>query len=140
MDPLSLAASVAGLVSLVLQVSGTIGAYCKSVKEAPKSVQEISLELLLLVSALQQLEYFLKNQPLKQSAFDQSSLLATALISCRDSIDGIASKLQGPKKDSRFPTLDRLKWPFEENEIQKRLEALRRCTSTFQFSLTVEGW
>ena len=139
MDPLSLAASVAGLVSLALQVSGTIGAYCKSVKDAPKSVEEISRELLLLISALQQLENFLKSQPLKQSAFDQSSLLATAFISCRDSIDGIASKLHGPEK-GKFPTLDRLKWPFAENEIQKRLEALRRCTSTFQFSLTIEGW
>ena len=140
MDPLSLAASVAGLVSLALQVSGTIGAYCKSVKDTPESVQEISRELLLLVSALQQFESFLKSQPLKQNAFDKSSLLAKALISCRDSIDGIASKLHGPKKDGKWPTLDRLKWPFGESEIQKSLEALRRCTSTFQFSLTVEGW
>ena len=140
MDPLSVAASVAGLVSLTVQVAGTIGSYCKSVKDAPKSVQEISQELVILLSALQQLENFLKSRPLKLSALNQSSLLAGALVSCRDSINGIALKLHGPRQDGKFPTLDRLKWPFGENEIQKRLEALRRCTSTFQFSLTVEGW
>ena len=140
MDPLSLAASVAGLVSLALQVSGTIGSYCSSVKDAPKSLRQVDGELLLLLSALQQLENFLRSQPSLHISFDQTSVLATALISCRESIDAIASRLHDPKKDGKLHTLDRLKWPFGENEIEKRLEAMRRCISTFQFSLTVEGW
>ena len=140
MDPLSVAASIAGLVSLTIQVSGTIGSYCKAVKDAPRSVQEINQELLLLLSALKQLDTFLRTQTLKNNSFDPLSILTTALISCHDSIDAISSELPIRKQDGKSHALDKLKWPFSEKEIQKKLEALRRCTSTFQFALTIEGW
>ena len=140
MDPLSVAASIAGLVSLTIQVSGTIGSYCKAVKDAPRSVQEINQELLLLLSALKQLDTFLRTQTLKNNSFDPLSILTTALISCHDSIDAISSELPIRKQDGKSHALDMLKWPFSEKEIQKNLEALRRCTSTFQFALTIEGW
>lgn len=45
MDPLSVAASVAGLISLTLEVSQTVGTYYKAVKDAPKSIREIEQEL-----------------------------------------------------------------------------------------------
>ena len=140
MDPLSIAASVAGLVSVTIQVSGTIVSYCNAAKDAPKSVQEINQELLLLLSALQQLDTFLTTQALKNSSFDQSSILATALASCRDAIIAISARLPTPKQDGKTHTLDKLKWPFSEKEIQQKLEALRRCTSIFQFAITIEGW
>ena len=140
MDPLSIAASVAGLVSLTLEVSSTVGSYCKAVGDAPRSAQEINQELFLLLSILEQLDAFLRDQPAKSTSFDKTSVLATALTSCRDSIDAIFSKLPTPKQNGRLHALDKFKWPFGEKEIQKRLEALRRCTATFQFSLTVEGW
>jgi len=42
MDPLSLAASVAGLVTLTAQVSSSIITYTKAVKDESKSINEIT--------------------------------------------------------------------------------------------------
>lgn len=140
MDPLSIAASVAGLVSLTLDASLTVGSYYKAAKDASKTVQEIQQELFLMHSVLQQLDDLLQSQQMKSNAFAQPSVLATAVTSCTQSVGDIYSKLQRPKQDGLSRAKEALKWPFGEKDIQKRLEALRRYTSTFQFSLTVEGW
>ena len=140
MDPFSVAASVAGLVSLTLEMSQTVYHYYKAVKDAPKSIQEIQQELSLLHSTLQQLEDLLRGPYLNESSFAQSSVLTTAVNSCIQTIGEISAKLAPPKSDRLSRTKEALKWPFSEKEVQKRLEALRRYTSTFQFSLNVEGW
>ncbi len=139
MDPLSVAASVAGMEILTIRVSGAVGSYCKAVKDTTRSAEEINQQFLLLLSALQQLETFFRPQALKYSSFGPSSILAMALLSCRDSIDAVFLRLPNPGYDNKSHAISRLKWPFSEKEIQKRLEALRGCTSTFLFALTIDG-
>jgi len=139
-NPLSIAASVAGLVTLTAQVSGSIITYAKAVKDESRSIGEVTQELNLMHSVLEQLDNFLKGQPMKNAFFDQSSVLATAITSCKGSIQGISTKLPKSTQNGISRMMEKLRWPFTEKETQTRLEALRRCTSTFQFSLTVEGW
>ena len=139
MDPLSLAASVAGLANLALEVSGAITVYVKAVIDASKSVQEIVEELHLIRVVLEKLDVFLRSQPCKGAMFDPSSVLSIAIASCNDIIGEVYGKLQSAKQNALLRVLERLKWPFSEKETQKRLDALRRCVATFQFSLTVEG-
>ena len=140
MDPFSVAASVAGLVSLTLELLQTVSHYYKAVKDASKSIQEIQEELSLMHSTLQQLEDLLRGPYMSKSAFAQSSVLTTAVTSCIETIGKISAKLAQPKSGRLSRATEALKWPFSEKEVQKRLEALRRYTSTFQFSLNVEGW
>lgn len=140
MDPLSVAASVAGLASFTLELSTAITTYVKAVKDAPKSAQEIIQELTLTQAVLEKLDSFLKSQPLKHASFDPSSVLFVAITSCNDTIRDVYDQLQDAKQNGVLRVLEKLKWPFSEKETQKRLDALRRCVSTFQFSLTVEGW
>lgn len=137
---MSIAASVAGLVTLTAQVSISIINYTRAVNDESKSINEITQELTLLQSVLEQLEKLIKGQPIKNASFDQSSVLATAIASCKASIQDISAKLNSPALNGMSRVMQKLKWPFTEKETQKRLEALRRCTSTFQFSLTIEGW
>ena len=140
MDPLSVAASVAGLVSLTFEISQTVGHYYKAVKDAPKSIQEIQQELSLMHSTLQQLDDLLRGPHMSRSSFAQSSVLTTAVFSCIQINGEISAKLAQPKPDRLSRTMEALKWPFSEKEVQKKLEVLRRYSSTFQFSLNVEGW
>lgn len=140
MDPLSLAASVAGLLSITVQVSGAIITYVKAVKDAPKSVQEISQELALTQVVLEKLDKFLRSQSLKHASFDPLSVLPTAIASCNSTVRDVLDNLQNAKQNGVLRMLEKLSWPFTEKQTQKKLDALRRCTSTFQFSLTVEGW
>lgn len=142
MDPLSVAASVAGLMTLSIEVVHVISDYYKSTKNAPRDVQEIKNELESLSIILERLELVLRSDKIRYNSFsfDTSSVLTTALNSCEQKIREISSKLKPPKDSSASRVWERLKWPFSEKEVQKLLEILRRCILTFQFSLTVEGW
>ena len=140
MDPISMAASVAGLVSLTIKVSSTVGSYCKSVKNARKDVQEVGEELESMHDVLHQLDEFLRSQQLKTKFFEPTSVLATAITICGDTVTKISSKVQKLESNGLASMWERLKWPVSEKEMQRILATLRRCAATFQFSLTIEGW
>lgn len=142
MDPLSIATSVAGLVSLGAEAIGIIGEYYTSMKNAPKDIRDIKTEMESLSIILQRLELLLRSDKFggTSGSFDTSSVLATALISCETKIREVTARLGRPKEGSAARVWERLKWPFSEKEVQKLLETLRRYIHTFQFSLTVEGW
>ena len=135
-----MAASVAGLVSLTLSVSSTIGSYCKSVKNAQKDVQTVAQELASMHDLLRQLDELLRSQQLKTKFFESTSVLATAISVYSRNIQKISSKLQKLESDGLASIWEKLKWPFSEKEMQKILATLRSCAATFQFSLTIEGW
>lgn len=139
MDPLSIAASLAGLVSLTSRVSRTIGSYCKSVKDARKDVQETAQELASMYDVLHQLDGLLRSQQLK-TKIDSNSVLAKAIAVCGNNIERLSSKVQRLELDGLARVWEKLKWPFNEKEMQKILATLRKCAATFQFSLTIEGW
>lgn len=140
MDPLSVAASVAGLMSLTLEVLRRVESFYQAAKEAPNRIRDVQEELSLMHSALQQLSSLLASAEMKTSSFALSSVLTTALTSCGQSIESISAKLQRPKQGSLARVKEALRWPFNEDEILRMLETLRRHTSTFQFSLTIESW
>ena len=140
MDPLSLAASIAGLISLALDASQAVGSYYHAAKGASRSIQVINDELSLMRSVLGQLENLLQSPQMKQSSFAQSSILRTALDSCSQTVQDIVARLPKPSRDTLTRAKQALKWPFDEKEVYNRTQALQRYTSTFQFSLTVEGW
>ncbi len=116
MDPLSLAASVAGLVTLTAQISSSIITYTKAVKDESKSVNEITQELGLMQSVLKQLEKFLRGQSLKNASFYQSSVLVSAIMLCHVSIQGVSAQLPDPTKNGMARAIEKLKWPFTEKE------------------------
>ena len=140
MDPISLAASVAGLMSLTLEVSHTVRTYCKSVKDARKDVLDIAQELGSLQDILYQLGQVLHSHRLQGNLFDSASVLTTALNTCSEGINKISSKVQAMENDGFARVWEKLKWPFSEKEMLKFLATLQRCAATFQFALTIEGW
>lgn len=140
MDPLSVAASVASLVGLSIEVVKVIGEYYTSAKNAPKHIRISKTGLESLSIILERLELVLRSDKIRCNSFsfDISSVLTTALISCEKKIREVSSKLERPKDNSASRMWERLKWPLGEREVQKLLDTLRRYI--FQFSLTVEGW
>lgn len=142
MDPLSVAASVAGLASLSIELSLLIGRYYISVKNASRDIQDIQSELESLSATLKRVEEVLRSDSIRSntSLFTSSSVLVSALNACKSKIREMSLILEKPDKGSLSRAWERLKWPFNEKEVRKFLEALRRYTATFQFSLNVEGW
>jgi hypothetical protein len=132
MDPLSVAASVAGLISLCVEV----GKYIADVKDAPKNSKNLQIQLSGLEHILEQLDAFLHGESVKGKSFEKTSVLCQALGTCEDQLVDVSRKL----KKINGNILQRTVFPFREKELAKLIESLRRCTQTFQFSLTIEGW
>lgn len=139
MDGVSVASGIAGLISLALQVSGTVAIYINSIKERAKNIQELHDELLLLGEVLSGLRDFLASELAKGRSFDNNSVLQNAIRDCRTRIERVGDKLK-PSEGGKFArTLDKLKWPFEQREVTHMVESLRRYGQTFHFAVTIEG-
>lgn len=130
MDPLSVVASVTGLISFCVDVSN----YLSDVKNAPKTAERLYAQVSSLQQVLKQLEDFLKANPNRR--FAKTSALVKSTEVCKRELLEVLAKLQEVSK-SKF---QRITFPWNEKEINKSIDVLRGCTQTFHFSLTIDGW
>lgn len=138
-DPVSVASGVAGLVTLAIQVSGTVYQYASRVKDKSKNVHELRDELLLLGEVLSKLRDFLSSDEAKSNDFDGDNVLQRAVSACKDRIERIGDKLKS--SDGRLGrVVDRLVWPFKEEEVRNLMDSLRRYRNTFAFAANVQGY
>ncbi|OQV07153.1 Ankyrin repeat-containing protein [Cladophialophora immunda] len=140
MDGVSVASSIAGLVTLALQVSATIAIYVNSIKERANTVRELHDELLLLGEVLSGLRDFLESEKVKGRALDTQSVLSKAIRDCRQRMERIGDRLKPSDGGKVARAIDHLRWPFEQREVMQMVENLRRYTQTFQFAFTIEGF
>lgn len=79
-DPLSITASIAGLVSLANEVGKIIASYIGGVKSAPGEAESLSMELAALGVVLEQTrEFLLQEELLHGSYFDDIFVLASLM-------------------------------------------------------------
>ena len=141
MDPLSIAAGVAGLISLALQVSQSLKTYSTTALHSRQDITSLLKEIETTHSVLQQLYPFLGGAKTGAIVFQHGSALQIAVETCEGvvkDLGGRLGRLEGGK--GLRGGLEMLKWPFSEKEVGKVVQVLGRCTATFHFALTVEGW
>ncbi|OAP63558.1 hypothetical protein AYL99_02785 [Fonsecaea erecta] len=140
MDGVSAASSVAGLVTLALQVSATIAMYVGAIKERTNTIRDLHDELLLLGEVLSGLRDFMESEKIKGRALDTQSVLSQAIRDCRHRMERIGDRLKPSTGGKLARAIDQLKWPFEQREVMQMVDNLRRYTQTFQFAFTMEGF
>ena len=132
MDPLSISASIAAL----LQIAGTVINYLSDVRDGPKDLQRIRLEVCSILSILIMLQ-----DQLNQAKDDDDSLSSTLMSlnvpdgpfdQFRAALERISLKLapiQGWRKLGRA-----FKWPFDKEEIEDILRIIERQKSIFSLA------
>ena len=140
-DPLSLAASIAGLASLTIQVTQVISSYTSAVKNVPENARSLQETVVTLSHVLEHLGRFLRSEDVKGNAFNQTSVLYSTTNLCQRTLDAILRKIEGLHKGGKVvQAVKQLRWPLNDKETQKMIVTLHGCTETFQLSLTIEGW
>ena len=140
-DPFTLATGLAGLLSLTIELSKIITDYIGAVNNAPKDAQELFTEISTLAQTLERLVKFLRSENEKGNSVDQTSVLCSARNACQDQLQSLFQKLvKITEGDKLSQSMQRFKWPYSEKETRQAVESLHRCTQTFHFSLTIEGW
>ncbi|KAJ4253821.1 hypothetical protein NW762_010216 [Fusarium torreyae] len=141
MDPLSVSASVAGLVTLADLVFRATLRYAKSVKGAPKEVQDLLNEikdLSLLLHNLSMVALGLEIQTDPQSG--PSPPKPYHLHECRQLLRRIEEGLPKFEGKSGLEKLQsRLKWPFSTSDTKEMLQAISRHKQTINIALAADS-
>lgn len=141
MDPLSLAASIAGLISLTLTVTKTTTDYVSSFRHAPEESVQLAEELSALSGALDALSRFLTSKSADLKTFSSTSTLVSSTSSCRGNLEALQDTLEDFIEASGGRRwYKRLAWPLKKDDHVKAVSTIQRFTQIFHFSLSIDGW
>lgn len=137
-------ADVSSLILTVLglsfNVATTLYSYAKDVKGARGDIQQLSNELFALIGVLQHLKMQQESTLVELSAkhllAEESNrpIVQEVLHECIEFLQELQQKLMVPK--SRFQAkLQKMKWPFQRDEIRQHLQRLERVKTYFMLAL-----
>lgn len=136
-DPLSIAASIAGVISLADIVFIRTRKYLSSAKNADKEVKDLSQEVLLLSGALHSLSKLaqaLDADGLKDQHID--NLRMHHIAACHATLDEVAKKL---KKFEDNGTKRKLVWPFVSDRTKELFAEISRHKQNIDLALTADS-
>ncbi|KAI0537483.1 hypothetical protein GGR58DRAFT_471699 [Xylaria digitata] len=128
MEAVGAAASIAGLLSLIIQLAQISVDFASKVSGASKAQAEYISELKALQSVLEKFK-------------GAGTVSTTAIDSYKLQVEKVKAKLE--KKLARNNPLSGLKslsWPFEESEMARVVEMLHRLQSILHSSLSADGF
>jgi hypothetical protein len=142
-DPLSIAASIAGLITLAEGVFNTTLSYCKGVKHAPKEITAFSTQISLLSGTLYRLSLLTRRLDSNAAGLD---IKHEHIYECQKLLERIKKKLSKQSHDSEGSIghnmkqiVRRLDWPLSKPEITEIMTQISQMTSTFDLALSVEN-
>lgn len=136
-DPLSIAASIAGVISLADIVFVRTRKYLSSAKNADKDVKDLSQEVLLLSGALHSLSKLaqaLDTDGLKDQNLEQ--LRMHHIAACHATLDQVRKKLE---KFEHNGTRRKLVWPFVSDRTKELLAEISRHKENIDLALTADS-
>ena len=140
-DPVSISASIAGLVSLADIVFSRIYKYVKAVKNASKDITKLSSAIGALYGVLSSLR--LVSDQLENEAFELTAR-AHLIHSCYHTLERLKAILDKDDasafQDQPFEKIKRkLRWPFTSTEVRDLLKELEEHKSTLGLALNVDS-
>lgn len=142
MDPLSLSASIAGLISLADPVFRAVFKYARAVKDARNDVQALADEISGLITILLSLRALSLDLESEGDPFDPA-LSAHHLHHFAKVISKIEQRVNKATGSFNRSKLDgvirRLKWPFSASETKELLDDLSRQKATITMALSAES-
>ncbi|EMT62613.1 hypothetical protein FOC4_g10006237 [Fusarium odoratissimum] len=141
-DPLSLAASIAGLISLADLVFKTTYKFVRAAKDAKDEIQSLVDEINNLASVLRRLEALTSDLEDEGQSFDPT-LRNHYLNHCFKTFNRIELRVKKASesfKKSKFDGIVRqLKWPFSSSETKELLAELSRHKETISVALLADS-
>lgn len=138
-DPLSVSASIAGLVTITDMVFRRTFRYIKTVKGAPKELSALTTAMGALSGILHNLS--LLADQLEGETFD-TTIQANHIYSCLQTVDkiqGILDKFDSATGNHSMKVMGRLKWPFSVAEAKDLCIEIEGHKTTLGLALTADG-
>jgi hypothetical protein len=137
MDPVSLAASITGLILFAKEIGEISAGYITHVANAKKEAQELHEEAKHIVEILQRVKSLLTD-PNTALVFMETSFLFLATSKFQDLLESTRKTLETELDDEKH-IWNKIKWPFKEGKHQNVLRDMRRYMDMYQMSLQIDG-
>lgn len=143
MDPLSITASILGLLGAAQKVSSLLVTLINHVKEAPRQAEKVLLEVNDISACLAQLQNFLSESmttPESQAKLlmvDQIIVTLTTCVMTFSELEEIATNLQA-NRPLRLST--KVRWAMKEQKISRLLLRLQSSKASLNLMLTILTW
>jgi hypothetical protein len=141
MDPFSVTAGIAGLLSLSIQIHQIVTTHIESAKNAPEEAYALSTKLDALIRVLEQLERFIEKHA-GSGHFSESSVLYGTTKRCEGSLQQLHETLSKfVLATSRDSTSWRrcVRWPLSKMKHQQTVTLLHEYLEVFHLSVSLDG-
>jgi hypothetical protein len=143
MDPLSVAASVAGLLSLAGSLSGKLSTFVRRVRDAPDELKIILTELNGLKTVLGELQLYILGNTLVHPARRHLILVEqvlTTLTGCVTTCSDLEVELKDIDLDGNDLSIDRAKWALKERSVGIVMQRLNSYKTSLILMLNIVQW
>lgn len=141
-DPLSMSASIAGLISIADLVFKAVFKYARGVKDAKNDINSLADEINGLSTVLRSLQALALELEADGDSFDPA-LRNHYLSHCWKTIEKIEKRVgKASKASSRSKVggiIQQLKWPFTASETKELLAELSRHKETINIALSADS-
>jgi len=148
-DPLSIAASIAGLLSLAGPILAEGYAYIASVRNSPNALKQLLSEISRLEAVLGQIDELAGESRTNTGALVQTQTSRVSEVITADTIETASDLLKSVqssiKQCERIPGQNAknigraIVWPFKEREVKENLDRFERLINTFELALSIES-
>lgn len=144
MDPLSVAASVVGLLSAAAKISQQLRIFWTGFSGAPKSAQNVLLEVSTISACLSQMQSFLLGTA-EMTRSRTSLLMVEQVLVCLTNCVSVFSELEEildnlGTTQQPMRRVDQLRWALKEGTISKILIRLQATKVSLNLMLTTLTW
>jgi hypothetical protein len=145
MDPLSVAASIVGILAAAGKVSELLQAVIFTAKDAPQVVNALLCEVKEVQAALWSLQILLDDlstSPPRRTALIQLDQLIATLTEAVLTFKQLESILEpmGVSGDQKFPLRTRLRWTRTGSTCLKIVDQLQRQKTSLSLMLNILQW
>jgi len=139
-DPLSVSASISGLVMAAVLIAQRIYKYVKAVKESKDDIQALSSEVTTLSGILKSLQ--LAAEELERQEYETSTRVHNVFY-CQQTLDKLSAHLKkhepaDPNKDE-LSLSQKLRWPFTKSETKGLVAEVKRHQDTLKLALNADS-
>jgi len=143
MDPLSVSASVAGLLTAAQQISSLVGNVHSSRRNGSKEINDIEDSLKTLRSVLLQLQVLLLGQVTvdrKRASMILVDEIIATLAACVMTFSDIHGCLKSIESDEQLDFLDSIRWARKKEEMSGFLRSLEAHKSSLSLIINILTW
>jgi len=148
-EPLSIAASIAGLLSLAGPILAEGYAYMASVRDSPNALKQLLCEIGRLDAVLGQIDELVRESATNTRAMVQTQPSRVSDVITPDTIKTASDLLKSVQSSinqcERIPgqsakNIGRaIVWPFKEREVKENLDRFKRLIDIFESALSIES-